>query len=333
MSEVLSTCSQQTLLGLPNIISSPALEDGPAPSGSPAGQPAGQSGQFLAPASRSPTRVRKKARQTSGTSGQRLSSLFAPASLQQSLESKLVARLACFGSPEYSLTWNRWAIKGQEPICVLRASGHPMSDKDYSGWRSPDSNQRGGAYTDPEKVMQRIKAEHQVNLEDQACLSGWPTATANDSKGSDYTYSKGSHEKPILKLPGAVKLAGWPSPAACSPNSLRGQGQDPEIRKAGGHQVNLQDAARLVAGWSTPKSTDTKGAPYETRENRRSELRKQIFGLTPPGTSAQTGKPAGLALNPAFSLWLMGYPVEWHCCGVQAMRSFRQSRRNSLKPT
>jgi DNA (cytosine-5)-methyltransferase 1 len=47
-----------------------------------------------------------------------------------------------------------------------------------------------------------------------ARLTGWQTPTVNDSKNSDYSYSRGDHDKPFLKLPGEVKLAGWLSPTA-----------------------------------------------------------------------------------------------------------------------
>ena len=36
----------------------------------------------------------------------------------------------------------------------------------------------------------------------------------------------------------------WRTPNRCSENSLRGTGTDPEKRKAGGHQVNLQDQVK-----------------------------------------------------------------------------------------
>ena len=54
---------------------------------------------------------------------------------------------------------------------------------------------------------------------------------------------------------GDTERTGWQTPTACSPNSLRGQGQDPMKRKAGGHAVNLQDEVTL-AGWPTPCSQD-----------------------------------------------------------------------------
>jgi hypothetical protein len=37
----------------------------------------------------------------------------------------------------------------------------------------------------------------------------------------------------------------------------------------------------------------------------------------------------GGALNPAFGLWLMGFPTEWHGAGVSAMQSCRNSRQRS----
>jgi hypothetical protein len=51
----------------------------------------------------------------------------------------------------------------------------------------------------------------------------------------------------------ASVFIGWPTPTANSPNALRGQGQDPAKRKAGGHTINLQDVATL-AGWPTPRT-------------------------------------------------------------------------------
>lgn len=54
----------------------------------------------------------------------------------------------------------------------------------------------------------------------------WPTATANDAKGSAYQYSRGDHSKPVLKLTGAARL--FPTPQASQP----GQG-DPNDPKRG----------------------------------------------------------------------------------------------------
>jgi hypothetical protein len=60
-----------------------------------------------------------------------------------------------------------------------------------------------------------------------------------------------------LTVAQTAQLAGWPTPVCATPNSLRGNGQDPTKRKAGGHQVGLQDAVTL-AGWTTTTSRDWK---------------------------------------------------------------------------
>ena len=67
-------------------------------------------------------------------------------------------------------------------------------------------------------------------------------------------------QRPVSLLRASVRrtsdsdCGSWLSPTSCSPNSLRGQGQDPELRKAQGHAVNLQDQVRL-AGWVTTTTT------------------------------------------------------------------------------
>ena len=54
-----------------------------------------------------------------------------------------------------------------------------------ASWRTPDHNQRGGDYMDPEKVVERIARGHQVNLNGQAVLaSPWVSPQAADANGS-----------------------------------------------------------------------------------------------------------------------------------------------------
>jgi hypothetical protein len=65
----------------------------------------------------------------------------------------------------------------------------------------------------------------------------------------------------VLRI-SATGSTGWPTPTCGSPNSLRGKGQDPEKRKAGGHSVNLQDAVTLC-GWPTPMA----GTPAQNGNN------------------------------------------------------------------
>jgi hypothetical protein len=48
-------------------------------------------------------------------------------------------------------------------------------------------------------------------------------------------------------------------------------------------------------------------------------------------TSAETESTAAFRLNPRFSLWLMGFPVEWASCGELAMQSFLNLHKRSSK--
>ena len=82
---------------------------------------------------------------------------------------------------------------------------------------------------------------------------GWNTPRATDGKNGGPNQAGGA-------LPADAAMSGWPTPAACSPNSLRGNGQDPMKRKAGGHQVNLQDAVTL-SGWPTPVANPDNKTP------------------------------------------------------------------------
>jgi hypothetical protein len=96
-------------------------------------------------------------------------------------------------------------------------------------------------------------------------------------------------------------LDGWRAPTACSPNSLRGEGQEPSVRMAGGHAVNLQDQVRLagwprskatvalpgiakMAGWATPLSEHANGTPEAFLERKRKSI-------------AKTGRSMGIALS------------------------------------
>jgi hypothetical protein len=225
----------QTSEGTHSATSLLASGAGPSHSDSQGGLQLSLSGQDLAHASPSAQREGKGERLIDDTSGLSSSASLRSADLQLSLENRLRQRLEGRGSREYALTWKHWSMESGHPICALRASGHRISDNASTGWATP---------------------------------------TANDAKGSQYAYSRGDHNKPVLKLPGQAQAAGWPTPSA---NQFE---QNPEVWEArrqrnlakgynGNGQGATLDIAAHRAGWPTPNAADSWTPPHATENTMR----------------------------------------------------------------
>jgi len=199
----------------PNVIGSPALEHGPTDCGSPDGPTTAKSGPDRAPASRSARRGSAKAKTTPDIFGQSFIGSFKSDGLSYGLASRLRHRTDSLGSTLFSLTWKVRVTPQGRSIFALRASAPRISVKDYGSWPSP---------------------------------------VVNDATGSQYAYSQGNHDRPVLKLPGTAQLAGWPTPMAGTP------------AQNGNNEAGNTDSSRktvaLVTGWSTPAAHDAKGTDY-----------------------------------------------------------------------
>jgi hypothetical protein len=178
----------------------------------------------------------------------------------RALGERLKARIQDRGSTLYSMTWNELATPQGRTFFRLAASA-PRTSASASG----------------------------------SSEKGWTTPQAHDTTGR----SLGQKEKHGTKhgcacLVRDADLTAWPTPNA---NDWKGAYQDVEknlARTAAGHQVTMQDAARL-AGWPTPATTDHKGGYMGGRMRNgklstdRLDVTAQIAGWNTPAASDGNG--------------------------------------------
>ena len=243
---------QYSMFGLPtseattSATSSQASADGATLSDSPDGPMTGQSGQEAAHVSRFRARDSEKAMKTNDTSGPLFTASSPSASLQRSLENRLVQNLDLNGSLEFALIWKAVDMPAGPPIYRLRASGRRTSGKDYGGWPTPVPSSG-----------------------DQTAANPTPKQTGGDTLG------------------GIAKLAGWPTPIAHDAKNV--------MRSSGFRSLTSPEV------WPNTGKASLSPAPTEKRG----------------------------ALNPAFSLWLMGYPIEWARCAARVTRLSPKSQGSS----
>ena len=137
----------------------------------------------------------------------------------------------------------------------------------------------------------------------QANLAGWPTPKVTDTNGP----GNSTNRQGGMALHTCAQLSGWRTPTAGTPNSLRGNGQNPEKRAAQGHTVNLTDEVNWL-----------KDNPCPARLTATGEL---LIGST-------AGMENGGQLSPAHSRWLMGLPAEWDACAPTATASSLKRQKN-----
>ena len=206
-------------------ISSPVLADGITPCVLPVGRKAVKSGRAVAPASLSAAQAKLRDFSTRGTYGPLFNVSSPSAALQRSLESRLRARLAVYGSPEYALIWKEWDMPSGLPICALRASPRPISGKGCSGWPTPVAHDDGTTIP---------------SLLGQAKLLGWSTPKAHDAKNNA---SPSEHRRHSRALNVMAAVLGWSTPTAVtdsggtSLSKWAGTASREKLREAVGNDV------------------------------------------------------------------------------------------------
>lgn len=312
----------------PNATSSPASASGRSPFAVPDGQMIDLFGRVPVRANLSPRQARELGLMTSGTSGQTSIGSSKSAALQSCLESRLQARTQNLGSTLYKLTWKPWRTPSGLSRSRLRASVPRTSATGSTGWPTPMARDFKG---DPEAPREKGRAlpfaarmagwptctatdaikqgnvaprPGMMGLSETAPLAGWQTPAASDSSRAGTGITPGMTGQSLVQM---VKAAGWPTPNAGTPQSLRGSGQDPETRKVQGHQINLKDAVRYL-------------------------IHDQPARLTACGqmlTGSSAGMESGGQLNPEHSRWLMGLPREWDDCAPTETPSMLKRRGSS----
>jgi hypothetical protein len=279
MTDRLQKSNRTNLTDTRNVTFSQALEAGLTHYDYLDGRKTGRSGREAALASHSVSPAKAKELKTNDTFGPLFDGLSPKNDLQQSLENRLRQAMAVNGCQEYVLTWKRWDMKSGPPICALRASGRRISGKGYSGWPTPNTP-NGGRATPPGTSTTGKTPDgkkRQVDLQHVAAIYNGLGIT----NAEDHTRGVKAQGKRTQPKPACFWSNSIPSPAP------------------------MESGEGCLAGWPISTSKGLEG----TTAVLQGRVAEDLPGIVQKNTI--------LKLNPYFSLWLMGYPIEWgRCAGL-----------------
>lgn len=292
---------QLTLWDTPNATSSPVKASGLTRSGSQDGPMIARFGRDHAPVNLSARQAKERGLLTSGTFGLHSTGSSSSAALTSSLASRLQAKTASAGSILWRLTWKPWTTPAGRSLSLLRASAHRTSENGFTGWPTPTTRDwKDGGNPDVNVPLNGLLG--------RVCwLAGWKTPISNDATGSTHCFGKvrDGEREIFLKLPGEVKLAGWPTTSCNNDRSPR----DWVMTREDGskNQQRLQDCA-AIAG---PARLTASGEML---------------------TGSDAGMESGGQLNPSHSRWLMGLPAAWDTCVWNAIEDLKHANTKKKRP-
>ena len=290
--------NHQTLKDLPSVISSQESEGGVERYNSRGGVQTDLFGQEVLPANLSQQPGNNQAKTTSDTSGLSSSISSASADLQQSLASKLRQQLDLDGLTIYKGTWKEKTTPQQRLYFQAVVSQPRTKGTDSSSWPTPRVADTNNLNNSPTVVQARVTkgratvaeiASHNVN--------SWPTPAARDVAGKSGAGRQKRKGNPSDTVPNAAATVPW-----ATPNTMDHMKQRSDEALA---------RAKQKAGCSNLKDQ----IPYSGEAHKSS--------------TAETESIAPSQLNPRFSLWLMGYPIEWAYSGERVTPLSRKRQQKS----
>jgi hypothetical protein len=223
-------------------------------------------------------------------------------------------------------TWKAKTTPLRRRILAHTASARSTSASGSTGWPTPDASACNSAGdTTWQDRRQAMKAKHGngngfgLTLGQASTLASWATPTRSDHQGAASPEAVKEWASRGHNLPEQAQMAAWATPGAGDDRGANPRWQEAAQRHAakGQHkQMGLRDQCRLSA-WPTPQEhvIDAKKKPPIMEGRKATDpqigLADVAVHLTPGapsnGSSAATARPG--QLNPAFSLWLMGYEM------------------------
>lgn len=287
-------------MGLRSVTSLPGSADGVMRSGLRVGPMIGRAGRGVVRANLTARQAKEKGLLTSGTFGQRSTISSRSVDLAFSLGSRLRQRLATAGSTLFKQTWKERVTPSGRTVWLPVVSGHRTRGNGCTSW--PTTRETDGEKNVPSVEGSLKEIERKGSPQDlcqAAQTAGWATPSVRDHKDTgdlDKSLTRKDGKTRNDTVPRQAWMTTWISPQAKDWRS--GQG---ERYLHGSHAVSLNDQATITIGERVTGSLV------------KTEGRGQ--------------------LNPAFSLWLQGFPTEWALCAARVTRSSLNAAKRLSKRT
>ncbi len=205
----------------------------------------------------------------------------------------------------------------------MAAYGSPEYELTWKSWDMPSG---------PPICALRASARR---ISGKGC-SGWPssrTVTGGPESG-ERKKELGRTESGGGDLQSVALIAGWGSPR-------RSDHKCGTIKTENCTGVDLTKQVAMISGWATPRQADGE-KNVRTQQGALNEANRKgacnDLGTTAALSTVPTERLEGYRLNPAFSLFLMGFPLSWAMIGFKAVllqkakyENFRSALLKSLK--